>query len=453
MDFPLTISGDRIPPAEDGEFKFLGMPVRLHSNNSVARSSLISTLRLMLSAIDQSPLTRQQKLRLFKHGVCPRLSWPLLVESFPESWLEKELQPLATKALKSWAGLARHANPAILFLPSKKGGLALPSLVGFHKRLQASRMTQLTLSRDAGVRKAASLSLEEESKWQRRRFKPATLVNSICDDNPNQSRRAVNGAVKSILVEEEVDQRHQTLCRLPSQGEMARAWDESSPAVWVMATQNLPPEPLKFILNAAQNTLPSNSNLHLWGRKISATCPLCRGSRQTLEHVLNNCPKALELRRYSKRHDEVLGVVGEFIQSHLPPGFSVIIDLPSESYSFPNHISPTNLRPDIVWWCDKTRELWLLELTVSYETRVADAAARKTGKYLDLVEAVRGAGYRAELITLEVGSRGMLSVEDLVGVKDALHVSTKEITTLCLATIRAAILGSFRVWSSRNLMS
>ena len=46
---------------------------------------------------------------------------------------------------------------------------------------------------------------------------------------------------------------------------------------------------------------------------------------------------------------------------------------------------------------------------------MANAVARKMGKYLELVEAVRWAGYRAELITLEVGFRGMLSVEYWLG--------------------------------------
>ena len=116
VDFPLCISGDRIPPVEDGGFKFLRKTIRLHKNNNDTRSNLLSSLQRMLSAIDKSPLTRQQKLCLLKQGVCPRMSWPLLVESFPETWLERVLQPLATKALKSWAG---HSNPSILFLPSK----------------------------------------------------------------------------------------------------------------------------------------------------------------------------------------------------------------------------------------------------------------------------------------------------------------------------------------------
>ena len=76
----LSIGNDKIPPTEANSFKFLGMPVRVHTNNNTARSSLLDTLHRFLSAIDDTPVTRQQKLRLFKHGVCPRLSWPCLLK-------------------------------------------------------------------------------------------------------------------------------------------------------------------------------------------------------------------------------------------------------------------------------------------------------------------------------------------------------------------------------------
>ena len=295
----LTISGREIPPAEDRVFKFLGMPVRVHSSNDDARSSLRGSLQQMLTAIDKTPLTRQQKLRLFKFGVCPRLSWPLLVEDFPITWLERDLQPLATKALKEWAGLARHSNTSILFLPAKRGGLALPSLVREHKKLQASKIVQLITSHDPGVRKVADLRLLEEKKRRRIKFRPAVLVNSITMQDHPQNCRALSSAVNTLLAEEEDDGLHNSLCQLLAQGEMARTWGESSPDLWVRAVQQLPPEPLKFVLNSSLNTLPTNSNLHMWGKKASNICPLCRVSSQTLSHVLNNCPMAMELRRYS----------------------------------------------------------------------------------------------------------------------------------------------------------
>ena len=273
----LSISGRVIPPAEDCVFKFLGMLVQVHSSNDDARSALRGSLLQMLTAIDK---TRQQKLRLFKKGVFPRLSWPLLVEDFPVTWLERVLQPLATKALKEWAGLARHSNTSILFLPAKRGGLALPSLVRQHKKLQASKMVQLITFHDPGVRKVADLRLLEERKRQRMKFRPAVLVDSIRTQDHPQSRRALTGAVKTLLAEDEDEGLHLSLCQLPAQGEMARAWEDNSPVLWVRAVQQLPPEPLKFALNASLNTLPTNSNLHMWGKKASNICPLCRASSQ-----------------------------------------------------------------------------------------------------------------------------------------------------------------------------
>ena len=75
---------------------------------------------------------------------------------------------------------------------------------------------------------------------------------------------------------------------------------------------------------------------------------------------------------------------------------------------------------------------------------MAVSRERKQEKYKDLVEALRGAGYRATLIPLEVISRGMLSVKDLAAISEALCPSKEELSTLCVQVIRASILGSFR---------
>ena len=85
-------------------------------------------------------------------------------------------------------------------------------------------------------------------------------------------------------------------------------------------------------------------------------CILCQEHRQSLLHILNTCRVAMGLRRYSERHDSVLKVFGDFIEASLPPHYSVTIDLPTRNYSFSHHITPTSLRPDIVWWCERQRE-------------------------------------------------------------------------------------------------
>ena len=96
----------------------------------------MSKLSVLVEKVDKTLLSAQQKLLLFKLAICPRLTWDLWVNHFPVSWLESTLQPIATKFLKRWSGLAMSADTGCLFLPKEKGGLDLPSLVTLFKKLQ-----------------------------------------------------------------------------------------------------------------------------------------------------------------------------------------------------------------------------------------------------------------------------------------------------------------------------
>ena len=193
-------------------------------------------------------------------------------------------------------------------------------------------------------------------------------------------------------------------------------------------------------------------SLFMIGRAICIDPHVCtQQSYHEFPPPRERCPAAMDLWHYSKRHDEVLQVLEDFIRARLPPHFFITINA-SASYCFPSHITPTSLRPDIVWWREDLRELWLLELTISYESVVADARERKCSKYYDLVEAGRAAGYRCELITVDVGSRGMLSVADLESIQAAIDAPRREMVNLCLTIIRTTILQSFWIWDCRNYM-
>ena len=76
---------------------------------------------------------------------------------------------------------------------------------------------------------------------------------------------------------------------------------------------------------------------------------------------------------------------------------------------------------DIVWWDDQQKSLVFAELTISYETNFEAAAERKEVNYEELVT---GAGYDTELITLEVGSRGVINPTGFQSLKAALNSTT-----------------------------
>ena len=96
----LCIDGECIQPIGESNFKFLGMLIHVPPNPAAAKISLQVSLETMLKAIDSSPVTSHQKLRLYRQGVCPRLTWSLQIEEFPISFFEKVLQPRVTRFLK-----------------------------------------------------------------------------------------------------------------------------------------------------------------------------------------------------------------------------------------------------------------------------------------------------------------------------------------------------------------
>ena len=125
--------------------------------------------------------------------------------------------------------------------------------------------------------------------------------------------------------------------------------------------------------------------------------------------VLNHCPVAIRLRRYNVRHDKILHEISLFVRTHLAPSASMVVDI-GEGYAFPIHIIiivPTDLRSDLVWWEDDARILYVVELTVCYETNFGEAAERKMAIYISLVNQARERDYRETLIPLQVGSRGV----------------------------------------------
>ena len=92
--------------------KFLGGIIQVPNNPSLARDNILAKLETLLTHVDQTLVTRKQKLKLHRLGICPRLSWDPTIAEFPVSWLEKTLDPLVTRFLKRWSGLARSVDPA-----------------------------------------------------------------------------------------------------------------------------------------------------------------------------------------------------------------------------------------------------------------------------------------------------------------------------------------------------
>ena len=158
---------------------------------------------------------------------------------------------------------------------------------------------------------------------------------------------------------------------------------------------------------------------------------------------------ALEQRIYNKLHDKVLQALASTAAEKLPSTTSFTTDL-GDTYQFPLHITPTTLRPDMVWWDDSQKQLVIIELTVCFETLLEAAAEKKETKYHDLVTSAERAGYNTALITLEMGSRGVQHPPGFTQLAHELFKSRKELSKLLHQTSQAAITGSYQIWCTRN---
>ena len=157
--------------------------------------------------VDKTPLSARQKLLLFKLAICLPLTWDLSVNHFPASWLEFTLQPIATKFLKRWSGLAKSADTGCLFLPKKKGGLELPSLVTLYKKLQVAKAAVYTCSRDPVVRAIATQETRKEATQTRPVFKPYQVVAAAMQADPGATPKQVRERAKSRVEKVDTDAR------------------------------------------------------------------------------------------------------------------------------------------------------------------------------------------------------------------------------------------------------
>ena len=332
------------------------------------------------------------------------------------------------------------------------GGLNLPSVATFYKKLQVSRQCQLLTCPDPCVRRIAEQNLQCEETAIRRGFRPALEVREAMRDDPGGSRKALKKRATTRVSEGDDDMRSAGLLSLPKQGHMIRSCPPESIGIWAKAVSTLSSDELRFILNATVDTLPHNYNLCLWKKKPTSSCLLCEED-QTLIHVLNCCKVARDLRRYNQRHDAVLKIIAETIKKYLPSSStSLAVDLGDE-YSFPTHIVSTDLRPDIVWWDDLRKTMVLVELTIPFDTALEGAKERKEAKYEHIQVSARSKGYHTSLITLEIGSRGIPNMPGFEALQNTLQLPSPAFHKLLMSAIKATIEGSFFIWVQRNKLN
>ena len=228
------------------------MPVNLMSITN-HQETLCANLLDLLNCVDSSPITVKQKIRLYRYGICPRLTWSFRVLELPISWIKLVLESKATLFLKKWLRIPQGGNSHLLYLPKKDGGLALPALSTLYKQQQASRHVLLKYSSDISVRTLAA----HDSRNAKNKFCPQTLVNRVQSGNTACSKRQLKSCVVHHILEDDSSTRRTHLTSLSVQGRVFCT--DCDLTYWAEAVSSLPDREMRFACNAAIDTLPPRS--------------------------------------------------------------------------------------------------------------------------------------------------------------------------------------------------
>jgi len=457
---------ENIPSIKSEEQKFLGRLLFFNGKGKETLSHIKSELTRRLSNLNKTKIRQEFKLAIYSRYILPSMRYLLTVHDLNKSSLN-ELDNITAREIKQWAGLPKCATRTIIH---HNKTLDIPSISSLYEICHATATAAISIKGDEKVKHCLNIRLNRELQSKRektiqksiskveevRRGLPSTTENGdtvIHKFLKDKEAKAVAKTLRRNLRLDSQEIINSKVCTYKKQGDFLKLLsDEEEDPEWKSFIYNMPRGTMKFLLNAAINTLPTSNNLLQWGKKTSDQCKHCKMT-ETTQHVLNGCPKFLTDGRYTWRHDNILNFLCNTLKQSR---FEVYCDLP-ESCSpgggtIPPDIMITSLRPDLVIINRHMKEISIYELTVPYENRIEAAHSQKQRKYLTLVSDIEASGWNVFFCALEIGSRGYISKENKLNLTSLLifidNPPKKKKFTSSLSKL--TVLGSYKIFLSRR---
>ena len=176
-------------------------------------------------------------------------------------------------------------------------------------------------------------------------------------------------------------------------------------SIWSEAQSHLPKNIYNFTIHFINNFLPTRKNMARWGFSQSPHCSFCLNP-ESLLHVVAGCQQYLD--RFTWRHDSILNFIAKSLQPVINVHSSRYADV--NGFLNPSIITGDNYRPDLLFLI-QSKCLYVLELTVGFESNFNNNAARKKEKYLNLINEM-SRNYRCvRFVNLSMSSLGVFSDE------------------------------------------
>ena len=158
--------------------------------------------------------------------------------------------------------------------------------------------------------------------------------------------------------------------------------------------------------------------MFLWGKSEDARCTRCQET-ETLMHTVAGCKVYLEEKRYTWRHDSVLNYIAKSLSAL--QGCQLFADL--DAWMSPCTITGQDHRPDLL--VVKGSKLYVLELTVDFESNIEINRDRKQRKYVELIKCLESSYEEISFVILSIGAIGIFgkSCDSFISMLNDLNTS------------------------------
>ena len=404
-----TLNNSLVPTVESNKsFKYLGCYFNFNMDNNDHMSTLLSTIKDLMIKTENLPCHPKYKLLLYHRFVLSKLSWHLTIADLSKTWVADNVDNIVTSYVRKWLELPISATISSLILNKSRYGINL--------FLPSTKFTECqTVIRNA---LKSSPSLDIKNLWAE------TSYGTNLQYDQFQSTKQV---LKSIQHDHE-ERINNTLL---SQGLIISYSIKNScqnlKGLWSSVQQNLTRNIFNLSVKYLTNTLPTRKNLFGWALSQSSYCSFCLQS-ETLQHVVSSSKSYLDEGRYTWRHNSVLLFLANTFSSHNK--CTAYADLPY--FLSPCLITGDSIRPDLLLPTDD-KILYILELTVGFETNIPNNSDRKTAKYSSLINDLSPSYSKVVFVNLFMGAIGVMgySCSSLLSLLHELHFDktiTKRIT-------------------------
>ena len=176
-------------------------------------------------------------------------------------------------------------------------------------------------------------------------------------------------------------------------------------SIWSSVQSQLPKNIYNFTIHYVNNTLSTRKNLAKWKISSTADCSFCLFP-ETLLHVVAGCQTYLTQGRFTWRHDSILHFLAKSLQ--VVKGIALYADIPK--FKSPSIITGESLRPDLLI-TSSDNCLYVLELSVSFESNLKNNLSRKKEKYKELTKVLHSQFKKVTFVNLAISALGVFASE------------------------------------------